>query len=311
MTTPNTSIVAQNDVINDGVQILMLGLSETSKRQYMHTFDKWIEYCNLRNLSHGALTILNISDFIQSSDVSFSTRKSRLSHIRNLLKALAASNPENYQIEKAYRESQLYKVKRTTIDKNKSQTHHALSDEAVESIFLIYNKDSKRHIRNRAMLAILFYAGLRRSEVASLKWSDLDFENLLVTIRHGKGDKSRTIPILDGWQYIEEWQNVTLGREFIFCGCTKGNTLADDKPVTSQTVYRVVKTVAKKIGIETLSPHDARRTMITNLLNKRVSVPDVQYLAGHSDSNTTLGYAQVSEATVIAERIRHIIKKPV
>ena len=59
------------------------------------------------------------------------------------------------------------------------------------------NDSSDVGIRNDVMIRLLVYAGLRRSELIALRWNDINFEDLTITVRHGKGDKERVMAIVD------------------------------------------------------------------------------------------------------------------
>lgn len=72
----------------------------------------------------------------------------------------------------------------------------------------------------------------------------------------------------------------------------------------TNAIWKIIKQVEAEINLEGLSPHDARRTVITNLLNNGASVSDVQFVAGHANPQTTLNYAQVKDANEVAGRIR-------
>ena len=52
-------------------------------------------------------------------------------------------------------------------------------------------------VRNYALLRLMIYTGLRRAEMVALRWDDIDFEEQLVTVRHGKGGKERIAAIAD------------------------------------------------------------------------------------------------------------------
>ena len=60
-----------------------------------------------------------------------------------------------------------------------------------------------------------------------------------------------------------------------------------DRPLTDQAIYEIVKKRGKEAAVENFTPHDFRRTMITNMLETQVDVFLVQELAGHDDTNTT------------------------
>lgn len=299
-------VIAPDNPIASAIEIVTYNLSDTSKRQYALTFKKWLAFCEANNLPTVAMNANNIIHFLESDNLAHRTKQARLSHLRKLLEALHAQQPDNVAIESLYKQVQLLKVKRSEADKQvteNSRTKNALTKENVFTALHYYGDDTRLHTRNRAMLAILFYCGLRRAELTALIWDDIDLENMLITIRHGKGDKERTIPMLGGAKYIQDWQAMSAGRTFIFCGIRKGDKFRDDKPVATNAVWRVLKPLETELNIEGLSPHDARRTIITDLLNNGASVADVQFIAGHANPQTTLGYAQVKDAKEVAGRV--------
>ncbi|MEL6307006.1 MAG: site-specific integrase, partial [Chloroflexota bacterium] len=125
----------------------------------------------------------------------------RLSHLRKLLTTMHASDPSNADIERMYKQAQLVSIKRSDDEKlsKSQQTAHALQPEQIYRAFGVFAEDSRLHARNRCLLAILFYGGLRRAEVAVLRWSDIDLAGELLRVQHGKGDKlndSIVIPML-------------------------------------------------------------------------------------------------------------------
>lgn len=152
--------------------------------------------------------------------------------------------------------------------------------------------------RNHALIAVLGLGALRRSEAAALQWTGVDFDNGMVTVRHGKGDKPREVPLagdlaLDAlrmWQLCQPSE-----RLFIFCPILKGDRIGRDKPISGTDVYRIVRATAALSGIE-FKPHDLRRTFITEALATGAPLATVQAAAGHARGETTLRYAQAVDA---------------
>lgn len=289
----------------DALEVLLYSLSATSKRQYEHTFRLWADHAQANNFHPLDLTPQNLIGFLDSSDLAHSTKSARLSHLRKLLEVLHAQQPDNVQVEAMYKQAKLLKVKRDKDNPAPERTTHALKPAQIHDSFKVWPNDSKLHTRNRALLGVLFYAGLRRSEVAALEWRDIDLENGLITVRHGKGDKSRTVPILSDTltDYLAQWHAVTHGRTFVFCGMRKGDKLNEDKPIGTNAIWKVVKETGEIIGIDNLAPHDARRTLLTNALQAGANVADAQFIAGHANPSTTLGYAVVKDAKEVAGRV--------
>ena len=120
-----------------------------------------------------------------------------------------------------------------------------------------------REKRDRAMLAVLVGCGLRRGELLALAMEDVQLreEHWMIADLHGKANHVRTVP-MPAWvkRAIDEWTSasgITTGRIFLAIhrtGCVWG------KGVTPKVIWQVVKDAAVRAGIETLAPHDLRRT---------------------------------------------------
>ena len=151
-----------------------------------------------------------------------------------------------------------------------------------------------------ALLAVLFYASLRRSEAVALKWSDIDFDQGLLTVRHGKGNKERTIPFASNkaLDYLKRWRACIPNNDYVFVAVNKGDHIQEDIPNSTETVRRVC------LQSGDFKPHDARRTLITRMLLAGTSLPDAQYTAGHASGATTMGYAVVKDAKEVKGRIK-------
>lgn len=296
------SSITNSKPIDSALDVLLYSLSDTSKRQYEHTFKKWATFCGDQGIAPNQMTAQNMINFLEQDNLSHSTKQARLSHMRKLLETMHAQEPDNKKIESMYKQAKLLKIKRTDHQTNEREKH-ALNAGDIFKSFAVFSDNTKLHTRNRALLAILFYGGLRRAEAADLKWSDIDLEEGLITVRHGKGDKARTIPLLGGLKYLREWRTRMPDSDFVFCAFYKGDVPRQDKPMTTKSIYMIIKALEADLDIEGLSPHDARRTLITSLLNQGASVADVQFLAGHANPQTTLGYAVVKDAKEVKGRL--------
>lgn len=301
-----TTIQTTAATLQTAFDIVLYSLSATSKRQYQHTFKLWVAYAHDNGFRAMDLSAQNIIGFLDSQDLAHRTKTARLSHLRKLLETLHAQAPDNVQIESMYKQIKLLKVKRDENTPSIEREKHALKPVQIHEAFKVWHDNTKLHTRNRTLLAVLFYAGLRRSEAAALQWRDIDLENGIISVRHGKGDKERSVPILSDTltQYLHEWEAVTDGRTFVFCGMRKGDHLDKDKAIGTNAIWKVIKATGEIIGIENLAPHDARRTLLTNALQSGANVADAQFIAGHANPQTTLGYAVVKDAKEVAGRVK-------
>lgn len=178
-----------------------------------------------------------------------------------------------------------------------------MSPAEADKVLRVWTDNKPLSCRNRALIAVLALAALRRAEAAALRWRDVDFDNGVITVRHGKGDKTREVPLagdlalkaLRDWQGLQRRHRQDAGREYIFCAVGKGDKVGADKPITGTDVYRIVKATEKLAGVA-FAPHDLRRTFITEALATGTPLATVQAAAGHAQGATTLRYAQAVDA---------------
>ncbi len=148
--------------------------------------------------------------------------------------------------------------------------------------------------RDAAIILMLYYTGLRRSEVASLRLSDLDIATLTIRVT-GKGNKERLVPINRGLQgvlekYIKKRAEFCckIPSEFLFLGKNMDGLRGD-------SIYKIVR---KVLGSNTTgarpSPHTLRHTFATQLLGSDVSIRTIQELLGHSSITSTQIYAHTT-----------------
>lgn len=273
-------------------------LAESSRRVYAVVYLKWYDWCEEYGITPLALTLGNIERFLISLPVTRATRERYLVALRKAAETLAlvAYDVPEYKI--AY--EILKKLKTPTKGATDSERQKvALSPAQCECAINCWNGDTNRELRNRAIVAVLLLTGMRRAECAVLKWQDIDLHEGVIDVRHGKGDKRRDVAIygeaalaaLDAWKLAQGGS-----REYVFCAVTKGDNLGPDQPMDASTIYRAVKATEKRAGLDHFSPHDARRTMATELLETGDHVRDVQEQLGHAKAQTTLRYAQTVDA---------------
>ncbi len=162
-------------------------------------------------------------------------------------------------------------------------------------------------MRDRAMLELMYAAGLRASEVGSLRrdgWKK-DLAVLLVT---GKGDKQRLVPvgkpaIAAVERYLDDqFPNLTRFQD----GRDQGALVLSHtgRPLTRVAVWQIVRKYAERAGLESVHPHMLRHSFATHLLQGGADLRVVQELLGHSNIGTTQIYTHVD-----SRHLRDVVMK--
>ncbi len=144
--------------------------------------------------------------------------------------------------------------------------------------------------RDRALLELLYGAGLRVGEAEALDWADLDFEEGLVWVRKAKGGKQRKVPVgppaLRALQALRNSVDAELD-DPVFRNARGGR-------LSQRSMRRIVKECGLVAGLGGLHPHAMRHSYATHLLDNGADLRGIQELLGHADLSTTQRYAHVS-----------------
>ena len=164
---------------------------------------------------------------------------------------------------------------------------------SVEEVEIILK--SKLSKRNKAIIELMYAAGLRVSELCSLELQNIDLNSKYVRYV-GKGSKERIVPI--GNKAIKALQEYLKEREYILKknNKTKAPLFIRDnaKKITRIEVYEIINNLGKLIN-KKITPHVLRHSFATHLLENGADLRIVQELLGHSDVSTTQLYTHVSK----------------
>jgi site-specific recombinase XerD len=152
------------------------------------------------------------------------------------------------------------------------------------------------NLKYQAALSVAYGAGLRASEVVSLKVADIDGERKTLRVEQGKGRKDRfallspvLLERLRTWWRVGHAQGRILDGGWLFPGQNPVN------PLSTRQLNRAVHAAAAEAEIDKrISMHTLRHSFATHLLEQGVDIRVIQVLLGHKKLETTALYAQVA-----------------
>lgn len=156
-----------------------------------------------------------------------------------------------------------------------------------------------KNVREKAMLSLLAYSGMRNEELCNLKVKDIDFGNNLVRIIQGKGSKDRCVPITGECvktvlKYLAEYSRDET--EYLFTTLRKNNRYSE------WSLRQLVKTVTGRTFIKKrVHPHLFRHSLATNMLMRGANIFTIQQQLGHADIKTTMIYLNPKTNRLLTE----------
>ena len=165
-----------------------------------------------------------------------------------------------------------------------------LTEDEVKALIVACSNRAATGIRNRALITVLYRAGLRLSEALALMSKDIDPDGGSVTVLHGKGDRRRVVGLDPGsmailMRWVERRTQLGISsRAPVFC-TLDGNGL---KPSYVRTM---LNRLADRAAIEKrVHPHGLRHTHSFELMMEGVPVPVIRQQLGHASLATTDRY---------------------
>jgi integrase len=163
-------------------------------------------------------------------------------------------------------------------------------------------------VRDAAVIGLMYGVGLRREEVTALDRADFEPDTGRLVIR-GKRTKERSGYLVDGAaDAMADWLEAR-GDEPgpLFLAVNKGGKIQHDRHMTPQAVYNIMVKRGESAGVKHFSPHDLRRTFVSDLLDSGADIATVARMAGHESVSTTARYDRRPEqAKQKAAELLHI-----
>ncbi len=273
------------------------GLSSNTVAAYRRDLAKFNEFAQKRKLSLEAVTRDDLVDFLAGlyrQKLESKTVARHLVTLRNFfrfaqIQELIAEDPSvNLESPKIRRSLPGY-----------------LRLEEVERLLVQPDAKTPLGLRDRAMLEVLYSAGLRVSELVGLRVTDLDTKVGCVRCI-GKGDKERIVPVGKKAlgmveKYLRDARPKLLGK------AAGSPTLFVNRrggALSRVGVWKILSSYGRRAGLRVaLTPHMLRHSFATHLLERGADLRSVQLMLGHADISTTQIYTHVVE-----ERLKQIYK---
>lgn len=252
------------------------GRSERTKEMYSYCFQKLISICGDKKIR-----VINDDEIRRFEEglngLSKNTIEIIFRHLRQIF---------NEFIKRKYIAENPFKLKPTEETRKR-----IISDKEMDFILYLLKKQNKNHYR---IIKLLSLTGLRISELLRIDFEDIDFKRKIILIRNEKGKRIDEFPLYPQLSdFIQEnFEIKRCGRLFEY---------------RSKDSLKFFGKFLKRNGLNHYSFHDFRKTFLTNLVNRKVSIYDLQIIARHKDIRTTKKYYLEADLQRIGNEINQII----
>lgn len=146
----------------------------------------------------------------------------------------------------------------------------------------------------RTLLMTLYGTGMRRSELARLKVSDIDSQRMIIRVVAGKGGRDRDLPLSPALlESLREYWRWRKPRTYLFP--SRDPRRGPEQPISDKSVWIACSEAARHAGIsKAVTPHTLRHSWATHLLEAGTDLRTIQVLLGHGDLETTAQYLHLS-----------------
>ncbi|MCD7935325.1 MAG: site-specific tyrosine recombinase XerD [Tannerellaceae bacterium] len=296
----NGTISGGKEIVNKYKIYLRLekSLSPNSVDAYLHDLEKLLRFLISENLTFETLTYDHLQQFVaQLRDIGIHPRSQAriISGIKSFYRFLLLDGYLT-QDPTELLESPKIGVKLPEV----------LTEEEVNAILDSIDLSQKEGRRNRAMLEVLYSCGLRVSELVTLRYADVYFEEGFVKVE-GKGSKQRLVPISE--TALHEIQLYLLDRVHIQVKKGFEDILFLSRrgtPLSRIMVFHIIKQQTELAGIQkNVSPHTFRHSFATHLLEGGANLRAIQEMMGHEKITTTEIYTHIDREFLRKEILEH------
>lgn len=266
--------------------------SPHTRRAYGKDLSRFVQFLLVRKIHHGdellsRSVLIAYKDYLLAEKLEHTTVDRHLATLRSFF---------GWLVEESFLEKNPAEGVRFLNPKRLSKTI-GFTDEEVVRMLKAPNLHTRTGAQHYAILMILFYCGLRRSEVCELRTSSVQIERGQPLLRlKGKGNAERIVVLTEPvWNAVRYFFKIT-GKEIrldqpLFSPIRNNRTGEKNKPLDPSMIFYVVTKYAKQVGIANrISPHSCRATAISNARDHQVPDRAIQEFAGWASPDMITRY---------------------
>lgn len=278
--------------------------SKNTQATYENAIKHFFQVENISDISLFVLRsirnadVLNYVHKLLNEGFSSSSIRNRISALRSFYNFLMSNNP--YIKTNPFKNGYVTRLLSVKLEKDDNLPKtEMLTLEQLQKIYSVIDTSTKIGKRDYLLVKLMANTGMRREEVCNIRLCDIEKkedtekeEDLWFINVIGKGRKHRIIQIDKNIvKLIENYTGKQMpckDKNYLFTSLSNRKSI--NGKINPQTVWDIIAKHCKKAGIVNISPHSFRHFWVTQLIMAGNKLPDVQYLAGHSNSNTTMRY---------------------
>ena len=255
--------------------LLALNYSSSTLRTYCGAFIQFLRYFEFRDPEHVSREeIIRFLGSLMERGLSATSGHSMVNGVQFYYQQVLGKRDFNFVLPRPKKEKKLPVV---------------LTMEECLQIFKVV--DNPKH---KLLLLIGYGAGLRVSEIVSLKWSDILFEEHKIHVKNAKGKKDRMVMLpYSIVTSLQLYRELYKGKHYVFEGQFAG------EPYSTGSVQQVMRNALKLTGLEKKATvHTLRHSFATHLLENGTDIRYIQQFLGHSSIKTTTVYTHLTKTAV-------------
>lgn len=281
--------INKNEIKKTIQQLQLKGYSPSTIRTYINELVQYL--VAIKSTPAHQITTSRVKDYLQ--------------HCINTLKLKEATLHSRMNALKFYYEQVLDKEK-FFFEIPRPKKHQQLP-KVISTEKIITGLMQISNIKHKAILMLAYSAGLRVSEIVTLKITDINSDRMEIFISHAKGKKDRVVPLSSvALKILREYYLRYKPKDWLF----EGQYASEHYSIRSAQI--IFKQTYKELGLPpSISFHSLRHSYATHLLETGTDIRFIQDLLGHNDLKTTLRYTHVSkkELSKIESPLDKIMRK--